>query len=224
MTKMKGMPSATRWSLPVQCELGPSRTWLRRGAKRRFASAGAATVAYAAAVVAFLLLASAGGGPLVAGLRVAVVLVALGTFAGAVGWTVAGARWLGWSTHGYPPRLRLTPAGLDARYFRDNRYDLSVPWTELERLSTKRVWRTTYLCIAPKGPHRWIPPDPEMTEAVEKCMHVYGVPFVVDLTFSGVGPAELDRLVRHYSRGRIGLSGPPADGPRRAPGDGHAIR
>lgn len=200
--------SAPQWALPVQCELGPSRTWLRRGARRRFVLAGASTLTYAAAVAAFLLLASADNRPVVSGLRVFVVVVALATFIGAIAWSVGGAKWFGWSRHGYPPRLRLTPVGLDARYFKDHRYDLSVPWTELERVSTKRVWGTTYLCIAPKGAHRWIPPDPDLVDAVERCMNVYGAPFVVDLTFSGVSLVELNRLLRHYSKGRIGLTDP----------------
>lgn len=221
MTKTKGVPgrggspaeggAAPQWSLPLQCELGPSRTWLRRGAVRRFALAGGAAITYALAVAAFLLLASGDSSRVVSGLRVFVVLVAVATFVGAIAGTVSGARWFGWSNHGYPPRLRLTPAGLDARYFKEHRYDLSVPWSELERVGIKRVWGTTYLCIEPKGAHRWIPNDPDLVEAVEKCMNVYGAPFVVDLTFSGVGLGELDRLLRHYSKGRIGLSTPERD-------------
>lgn len=200
------MADVSHWALPVQCELGPSRTWLRSGAIRRLALAGVSIVAYAIAVALFLLLASADSSLAVSILRVLLVLLAVATFAGTVGWAIAAARWLSWSNHGYPPRLRLTPTGIDARYFTEDRYDLSIPWIEMEKISTKRVWGSTYLCISPLGPHRWIPPGADAADTVEKCFHIYGAPFVVDLTFSGVGLTEFDRLLRHYSGGRVRLT------------------
>jgi hypothetical protein len=198
-----GPMDIANWALPVHCELGPGRLWLRRHALHRAATAVVATVVYGIALALFLLLGSSPSGPAVDGLRVLLVLIAIAAFVVAVVAAVSAARWFNWSIQGYPPRLRLTPRGIDVRCYTEQRYDLSVPWREMERVAIKEVWGRPYLCLTPKGPHRWIPEDSRLAASVESCFRTYGAPFVADLSLAGVSLEEFDRLLRHYSGGRF---------------------
>lgn len=199
------MASTSHWALPVHCELGPDRRSLRRGATRHLGLALAAAITYGAAMLGFLLLARAGESLAVQVLQYLLVAVAVGGFTATVLLAIAALRWYTWARHGYPPRLRLTARGLDLRYYTTVRYDLFFPWTELDRVELRWAWRRPYLCLSPKGAHRWVPPDSRLVADVERSMADFGSPFVVDLTFAGVPLTELDRLLRHYSGRRFGI-------------------
>jgi hypothetical protein len=199
------MGATSHWALPVHCELGPDPRSLRRGAIRHLVLALAAAITYGGAMLGFLLLARAGQSIAMQVVQYLLVAVAVGGFTATVLLSISALRWYTWARHGYPPRLRLTDRGLDVRYYTTTRYDLVFPWSELQRVELRWAWRRPYLCLTPKGPHRWVPRDSRLLGDVERSMADFGAPFVVDLTFAGVSLDELDRLLRHYSGRRFGI-------------------